>query len=136
MPNSRPGDVAEFAVDFAVAAGEQEQQHVVRQILHLMLQRVPHLDVGQPIVLDQGDRAKRDATGGNDRPAAEIAVGVVVLTDGRVRRDGQDFELANGRRSLGMDVPDEHDRRGLGKIKGRFKPGANDHDGTPSFRRL
>ena len=66
MPEQRPSRVAEFAIDLAIAAGEQKQQHVARQVLHAVLQRIANLDVGQPVVLDQGIGAKHDATGWND----------------------------------------------------------------------
>ncbi len=132
----RPGNVAELAVDFAVAARQQEQQHVVGQILDLVLHGVPHLDVDQSIIFDQGRRAKRDATRRHHRPAAEIAKRVVMLAEYHRRRDGQRRELANRLRSLGMDVSQEHDCGGLGKVKCRFETGANDHDESTSFGRL
>ena len=53
MPEQRPSRVAEFAIDLAIAAGEQKQQHVARQVLHAVLQRIPNLDVGQPVVLNR-----------------------------------------------------------------------------------
>ena len=84
MAEQRPGGVAQLAVDFAVAAGEQKQEHVVRQVLHAVLQRIPNLDVGQPIVLDEGIGAKHDAAGRNDGSATAIAVDVGVLNDRRL----------------------------------------------------
>ena len=95
MPEQRPSRVAEFAIDLAIAAGEQKQQHVARQVLHAVLQRIPNLDVGQPVVLDQGIGAKHDATGWNDGPATEIAIRVGVLANIDLRLHRQSFEPAD-----------------------------------------
>src|SRR6266481_9661483 len=57
----RPGGVAQLAVDLAIAAAEEEQEHIVRQLLHAVLIRIRHLDVESPVVLDEGIVAQRDA---------------------------------------------------------------------------
>ena len=133
LAEQRPGDVAQLAVDFAIAAGEQKQEHVVRQVLDPVLQRVPNLDVGQPIVFDEGIGAKRDAAGRNHGAATEIAVGVGVLNDRRWWIDRQRFEPANRGGTRGMDVRHQQNGRRLGKIKSRFEPSANDHRRETAF---
>ena len=51
LSEMRPSNVAEFAIDLTIAAGEQKQQHIARQVLHPVLQRIPNLDVGHSVVL-------------------------------------------------------------------------------------
>ena len=50
IPEQRPGRVAELAIDFAIAAGQQKQEHVARQVVHAVLQHIGNLDVGPPVI--------------------------------------------------------------------------------------
>ena len=57
----RPAKILKLAIDLAVPAGQQEQQDIMRQILHFLLRRVGNLQVGQPAVINDRLVAKQHA---------------------------------------------------------------------------
>src|SRR2546427_2658429 len=67
-----PGEIFEFAIHFAVAAGKQESQDVVRHILHVVLWRIPDLRVGLPSIFDDRLVVQHDASGRDEDAAAAV----------------------------------------------------------------
>ena len=79
-----PGDVGEL-VGLAIAARHQVLQHFIRQLVDRQLLRGRHHHVGQPGIAHQRVAAQRDAAGGRDEAAADIAEAVAVEADRDIR---------------------------------------------------
>ena len=84
----RPGGVGK-PVGVAVAAAQQEDEHVVRQVLDRVLLGVRHDRVGQAGVADQEVRRDRQPPLGRHDARADVAeaVAVVARLDRRVEAD-------------------------------------------------
>ena len=66
------GEVFQFTIDFAVAAREQEQQDFVRQILHVVLRRIPGLRIRLSAILDDGIVTQHHAARGGEQATAPV----------------------------------------------------------------
>ena len=83
--------VGKFAVDLAIAAGEQELQNFVGQIADFVLRSVPALRVRLAVVLDNCVVAEHQAACWSEQTATPVAKRIDVLGNGNV---GLDLERA------------------------------------------
>jgi len=105
-----PGEIFECAVHLAVAAGEQEPQDVVRQILYMVLWRIPDLRVGLPVICDDRIVAQHHAPGRGEDAAAAIPKGIDELRHRHVRLHLQTLGLSECRGPRGMQGKHQHHR--------------------------
>jgi len=82
------GDAAE-AVDFAVAAGEEELEGVGGELVDGDLGEVEALEFGVAVVLDDVGAAEADVAGGSDEAGAAVAEAVEVFGEGDVGGGGE-----------------------------------------------
>jgi hypothetical protein len=84
VAKQRPSQVRQV-LSLAVAAGQQEDDHLVGQVLHRVLDGVGRDLVGLARVAHHEIGGEHGAPGGQHQTAAKVAVGVVILGDRYVR---------------------------------------------------
>src|SRR5215213_9122192 len=123
----RPGDGRQL-VRVAVAAAEQERQHVVGQILNRVLAGVRDDRIGLAGVPDHEVRRHGDAPAGRDDAGADVAESVRELPRGHGRIEGDHVWGQKVRDALGTNVEQKVHRRGAEGVESNGVAGANVHE--------
>ena len=119
LPEELPRRV-QHEVRLAIAAREQEQQHLRRQLFDRVLDRVRHDRVGLAGVPDEAVGRKRDPAGGRDQAAAQVAERVPVLRNRHLRRRVQRVGLDDVGVTRIVDVQHDDHRRRLRTVVGEL----------------
>ncbi len=118
------GDVAEEfdgdggeEVDFAIAAGEEEAEDFVGELVDGDLGDVVGLGVGKAGIVDQSGIVDAEISGGGGESGTQIAEGVAIFVRGDAAVELDEVGFAEVGDAGGVDVELGHEGDGLGDVE-------------------
>ncbi len=130
LSEQRPGEIGQ-GVGFTVAAAQQVDEGIVRQLVDRVLDSQKRGLVGQAAVPDQEVGAEANRACRGDQPVAGVAEAVAVGAQLHARGGLDDLGGDQVVRPLGPDAQHQNHRRRRGAVEGDLVAGADEHSSLP-----
>ncbi len=118
-------------IGLAVAAAEQVDEHVIRQLVDRMLDGMGRDLVRQSAVADEEIGFEANRACGSNQPVAGVAEAVAIGPEADAGRGGDGVGRDQIAPPLGPDAEHEDHRRREGAFEGDLVAGADEHTGLP-----
>lgn len=122
-----PGEVVQLAVHLTIPASKQKLQHLIRQVLNMVLPGIANLRIRLPRILNHSVARELDVTCWSIRSPASIPESIGKFVDSQIRTNRESFRFPESRFARRMQTKHQHHRHCGGKVECDFVANSDEH---------
>src|SRR4029434_5104894 len=122
-----PGEVVQLAVHLTIPASKQKLQHLIRQVLNMVLPGIVDLGIRLARILNHSVARELDVTCWSIRSPASIPESIGKFVDSQMRTNRESFRFPESRFARRMQTKHQHHRHCGGEVEGDFVANSDEH---------
>jgi hypothetical protein len=122
-----PGEVVQLAVHLTIPASKQKLDHLIRQVLNMVLPGIVDLGIRLARILNHSVARELNATCWSIRSPASIPESIGKFVDSQIRTTRESFRFPESRFARRMQTKHQHHRHCGGEVECDFVANSDEH---------